>query len=484
MKTTIKSVPLARQLVGHYLVFGLGCLLLCFTAMLYLAFRGNTSDLAPMIALSASALLAIGAYVIFNTVKRGSEILEQLHGLASAGSAEHAGIRPVSLPGRDPATLGWNRLIERVAESDTWTRLQEQLAKTMESQQQQGFHSLFEKLPQAIALTDNDGNLCLSTRALQGLLSSNDEEANATLDGKSILTLIEAIEPTNLEELASALNESRGSLSVDLRRGTSIDAGVIRVSRRAFSHESQEKIAFLWTLQDVTQQLLTADSQSHFVLTATHELRTPLANIKAYAEVLEIEEGVDVEKQKEFCNIINSEATRLARFVDELLNISQMEAGALSIQKHNTDLEMLVQETIEHVQPEFDRKKIAFEAKCPAKWPRLELDKDKFASALVNLLGNAAKYTPEGGRCSLEIEVEEDQIHFHVDDTGFGISEEELARVFDTFFRSDDERVREEAGNGLGLAFTQEVVRLHGGRLEVQSELNKGSRFTMSLPLA
>jgi two-component system phosphate regulon sensor histidine kinase PhoR len=99
-------------------------------------------------------------------------------------------------------------------------------------------------------------------------------------------------------------------------------------------------------------------------------------------------------------------------------------------------------------------------------------------------LGNAAKYTSESGHASLEIELGDNEISFLVEDAGIGIAEDELPHVFDTFFRSDDVRVQQISGNGLGLAFAQEVARLHGGRLTVHSELGKGSLFTFTLPRA
>jgi signal transduction histidine kinase len=111
------------------------------------------------------------------------------------------------------------------------------------------------------------------------------------------------------------------------------------------------------------------------------------------------------------------------------------------------------------------------------------LDKDKFTAALVNLLSNAVKYTPEHGVVRLIVEVDESHIHFHVDDTGIGIAKDELPRMCEKFFRSRDSRVQGITGSGLGLAFSQEVARLHDGQITVASELNKGSRFTLSLPL-
>ncbi len=130
-----------------------------------------------------------------------------------------------------------------------------------------------------------------------------------------------------------------------------------------------------------------------------------------------------------------------------------------------------------------DQKKIAFDVEMPAKLPELVLDKDKSTVALVNLLGNAAKYTPERGRVRLHVEARDRTLQIDVEDTGIGISVEELPKILEKFFRSSDPRVQEQTGSGLGLSLANEIVRLHGGKLTVESELNKGSRFTVSLPM-
>jgi two-component system phosphate regulon sensor histidine kinase PhoR len=166
-----------------------------------------------------------------------------------------------------------------------------------------------------------------------------------------------------------------------------------------------------------------------------------------------------------------------------MLNVNQMEAGALSRARHETDIERLLHEVLENERPHALKKRLTYDSQLPAKLPKLRVDKDKLAAALVNLLGNAIKYTPEEGNVKLTVEVTGEQIHFHVDDTGIGIAAEELPRISEKFFRSQDSRVRGITGSGLGLAFAQEVARLHGGRITITSELNKGSRFTLTLPL-
>jgi two-component system phosphate regulon sensor histidine kinase PhoR len=240
----------------------------------------------------------------------------------------------------------------------------------------------------------------------------------------------------------------------------------------------------VWTIRDVTQQKLAEEMRDQFVDTATHELRTPLANIKAYAETLALADVIDVEQQKQFLNTINSEATRLARFVDDLLSVSSMELGSLALNKQVTDLRRMLNEVIAKIKPQVEEKKLTFEVALPEKMPEPELDKDKIAAVLVNLLGNAVKYTPDNGRVTFRVNITDQQIAVEIEDTGVGIAEDELGKVFEKFFRSQDPRVQEQTGTGLGLALAQEVVRLHGGRITVESEINKGSTFSVLLPLS
>jgi two-component system phosphate regulon sensor histidine kinase PhoR len=223
--------------------------------------------------------------------------------------------------------------------------------------------------------------------------------------------------------------------------------------------------------------------RDQFIDTATHELRTPLSNIKAYAEMLATCDRIELEQQKEFCNIINSEVTRLARFVDDLLSISSMEVGSLSAERQKVETVRLFDEVLAKVQPMMQKKDIQFEVRLPEKMRDLTLDKEKMVAVLVNLLGNAAKYTPAGGHVALKVKLDDKLLQIAVEDTGVGINAEELPLVFEKFFRSSDARVQAETGTGLGLSLAREVVRMHGGDITVESQLDKGSTFLVSIPL-
>jgi signal transduction histidine kinase len=161
-----------------------------------------------------------------------------------------------------------------------------------------------------------------------------------------------------------------------------------------------------------------------------------------------------------------------------------MEVGALSIDRQKVETERMFAEVLSKVESLMQKKSIEFDVSLPPKMPELHLDKDKIVAVVVNVLGNAAKYTPSGGRVSLKVKVEDGKLKIAVQDTGVGVAEEEMPKLFDKFFRSDDPRVQAETGSGLGLSLAREVVRMHGGEITVESVLNQGSTFTVLLPVS
>jgi len=147
-------------------------------------------------------------------------------------------------------------------------------------------------------------------------------------------------------------------------------------------------------------------------------------------------------------------------------------------------LDALLDELRADYLPQAQEKNLKLEFKLPPKFPVIHADRDKLLLAVHNLVGNALKYTPAGGSVTVHVEAENNQLIFSVADTGFGIAEEDAERVFDRFYRAKDPRVEKITGTGLGLTLAREVVRLLGGEIALKSELNKGSTFTMTLPIS
>ncbi|TWU20979.1 Alkaline phosphatase synthesis sensor protein PhoR [Novipirellula galeiformis] len=479
MNNLSNALPsLSSRIVDRYLMCGLAAIFGVVSVALTLAWRGAlTESISVTVAVPLFLLLA-GSYVMRRSVQANESIENQLQQFTSGLYTSPTELTP--LVASTPVATGWNKLLQQINEQSTLASLEQRLGETLDASAGKRWESIFNALSEGVALSTPNGQITLANNALiamLGVASSND------IQGRGLDELLAmSISPTSAAEFVNQQKKSN-SFTLELLLGSELSAGVWRLNRTPLIGNAFEPGSSLWTLRDVTQQKLAEEMRNQFVFTATHELRTPLANIKAYAETLIDNDDIDVERQKGFYNILMSEATRLARFVDDLLDVSQMESGAISVVRHETDVARLIDEVIENVQPQLQEKALTFESKLPAKMPKLEIDKDKIAGVLVNLLSNAAKYTPNGGTVRLRVETDAESIQLQVEDTGIGVSAEELPRLFEKFFRSHDARVQEISGSGLGLAFSQEVARLHGGEISISSELNVGSRFTLTLPL-
>lgn len=473
------TISVTRRLVERYLMFGLACVFVCVSLALVLAWRGHLPQLVELMALPPLAVLLIGALVLRRTLRCSDHIERQLIEVATTGMPVDAALRP--LIESEPMARGWNAVLEQLRGQQTLRRLESRLQESLEAGQARRCEAVLNRLSDGIAVTDGTGQVVLANNALLAVLGAT---AKDCVLGRTLSDLLgETLHAPDHPALAQLVTPVRGR-PLDVEHGSEETERVLRITCHTTLSEQFDPDSTLWSVRDVTQQKLAERMRDQFVNTVAHELRTPLANLKAYAETLVSQPEIDLDQQNRFYNVIQSEATRLARFVDELLNVSQMEAGAISISRHETDTERLLLEIVQHIRPLAEQKVLQFEQHLPLKLPKLQVDKDKLSAALINLLGNAVKYTPAEGKVRLLVELGEEQVHFHVEDTGIGIAADELPRISEKFFRSRDQRVRRLTGSGLGLAFAREVARLHGGKLSIRSEIDKGSRFSLTLPLS
>ncbi len=236
-------------------------------------------------------------------------------------------------------------------------------------------------------------------------------------------------------------------------------------------------------IDDVTQQRLADKSQNAFIAQATHELRTPLTTIRLYTEEA-IEVGEDDEQLREKAlNVIQSETRRLERIVGDMLCVAEIEAGSLSIRTDTMRTEQLFRDLEEDYRAQSKEKSIELVFDLPPKFPVIQADRDRLGQAMHNLIGNAIKYTPSGGRVEIKVEfTENDAMRIDVIDNGLGIDESQHERIFDRFCRADDRRISQVVGTGLGLALSREIARLHGGDVTVESAIDQGSTFTLIIP--
>lgn len=323
-------------------------------------------------------------------------------------------------------------------------------------------------------VVDAECRVCYANGAASLFLQRQREElGNADLreivGDASFTDAIEGVATGRLRQRQSVVIERAGDSSA-----------VLRFSLRPIRREDRG-VAMI-VIEDISQQRVAEDARSQFVAHATHELRTPLTNIRLY-----VEEAIDLPEtehhERARClNVINQEARRLERVVGDMLSVSEIEAGSLKLSVGEVRLEALFPELREDYQAQADHKGVELVFDLPPKYPLMRGDREKLGVALHNLIGNALKYTPRGGRVEVKVDADDAMLTVAVKDTGIGISEEDQQRIFERFGRAGDDRVAAIGGSGLGLTIAREIARLHGGDISLESALNEGSTFTLTVP--
>ncbi len=227
------------------------------------------------------------------------------------------------------------------------------------------------------------------------------------------------------------------------------------------------------------QLLRSVNARKQMTADIAHELRTPLSLILGHAEA--VHDGVLPPTHENF-EIIREEATRLEHLVNDLRILSLADAGELSIQLQTIEPQRLIHEVASLYQYQAQRKNITFELDVPATLPNIEVDPGRMTQVLTNILDNALRHTPEGGRIILAAQEVDDMVELSVQDSGPGLSIEDIDRIFERFYRADASRQREDGGSGLGLAIARSIVQAHGGQLWAESETGSGLKVRIRLP--
>jgi two-component system phosphate regulon sensor histidine kinase PhoR len=220
--------------------------------------------------------------------------------------------------------------------------------------------------------------------------------------------------------------------------------------------------------------------QSDFVSKVSHELRTPLTSIRMFTETLRLRHG-DPELERRCIETLTKESLRLQTLIDRLLEWGKMESGRRSFVKRDTDAGKIVEAAIQSFEPVRELRDVELEVNIAPGLPNLHADHDALVDAVVNLLSNAYKYGGEPRRIEVSASLVDGRVWISVKDNGGGIARAEHKRIFQKFYRVDDRLARQREGSGLGLAIVEHIVRAHQGRIELQSELGRGSMFSLVL---
>jgi len=261
-----------------------------------------------------------------------------------------------------------------------------------------------------------------------------------------------------------------------------VEDKTVKVLFAPFRNEENNKPeGIIAVIQDITDSVKLDTMRKEFVADVSHELKTPITSIMGYTDTL-LEGEYDAETQKEFLQVVSSEARRMAKLVTDLLDLSKIDNNKKSTRKVKFDLGALAKECQKKLAIEIKKKKHHVECLVTADVPPVYADKDDIQRVILNILSNSIKYTQDGGNIKIYVGFVFNDAYVKVIDNGIGIPEGDLNRIFERFYRVDKSRSREMGGTGLGLAIAKEILDKNGGSIDIKSEVNKGTEVVIKIP--
>lgn len=339
--------------------------------------------------------------------------------------------------------------------------------------------TVLETLPEAVLILDESGTITFANQKMAALFGVTqdvvlDQPPQSWCDNPDVLQLLSKYQATG-----------KGRNFTDTLRfniDSALDRSIATKTYPLFSpNKGSSSIGTLIIFRDETKEALARQARTDFVSHLSHELKSPLNVLGMYSESLLSEVGKTEEFRVEAANVIAEEVERLSSLINGLLNVTQIESGSLTPDRSLVKLGDLASAAFEEAKSSAKGRDFKFELDIPKEMNPVMLDKDLIRIAVTNLLSNAVKYSGDGGQVRLAIEETEDAIQIRVADSGIGVSEAEAVRIFDKFYRSDDERVQSVGGHGLGLALAKQIVELHHGTLSLNRDREQGAEFIINL---
>lgn len=340
-------------------------------------------------------------------------------------------------------------------------------------QEQATITAILDSMVEGVLAVDANDHLLLLNQSVRAMFRLGPRLG----EGKPFL---EVIRNADLFDLLGACRAAEGemvarefSLTTPVARTLGVHALPLRLG--------SDGIGVLMVLHDVTELRRLERVRTEFVANVSHELRTPLTAIRGYLETL-IEGGLEErENARRFLEIVSRHAERLGRLLDDLMDLSNIELGKVTLKLEPTDLRDALEPVLAIMRSQAEGKGLSLSAALPPDLPPVLADPDRLEQILINLLDNAVKFTPANGRVTVTASAQGDSVEIIVADTGVGIPSTDLPRITERFYRVDKARSRELGGTGLGLAIVKHLVQAHGGELRIESEVGKGTtvRFTL-----
>ncbi len=334
---------------------------------------------------------------------------------------------------------------------------------------------ILDCMDEGVVLLDEHTELLASNRAARKLFHMP-EDAEST-------AITDYIRSRRLTEAINLLQRKKESVVLDMehprRKGRSLRFFLSPVTGQKYQGQ---QVGMSILISDVTELKRAEGIRSEFTANVSHELKTPLTSIKGFTDMLASGMVGSAEDQKRFLTMIGVEVDRLIDLINDILKLSELESVAIEQCEESSDVLNAANEVSAFLDPV--AKKAGVAVSVSGEHVNAAIPLDRLKELLLNLMENGIKYNEPGGSVKASLETEEDFVRITVSDTGIGIPEESQSRVFERFYRVEKGRARKNGGTGLGLAIVKHIVVLYGGRMALQSELGKGSVFTVRLPRA
>ncbi len=351
-------------------------------------------------------------------------------------------------------------------------RLQEAL--TMNEEEKEKLASILSNMNDGLVASDDQGRVIVINRRAKQILKVNED----TTLGMPLAELL-GITPDIVRQLEASEDHSTTLQFVHEEE----DPLFVRVTYTTLHSKGRGAAGTIAVLQDVTGQEKLEQIRREFVANVSHELRTPLTTIKSYLEALEDGALDEPQLAGKFVNVAHNETERMIRLVNDLLQLSRLDSRQVMITKELTDVTDMLEEVADRFSFQLEQRNIAITIQVEPDVRSIMLDRDRIEQVLDNLISNSIKYTPEGGHIHIHAGCpERERLEVSVSDDGIGIPRKDLNRIFERFYRVDKARSRAMGGTGLGLSIAREIVKAHGGAIQLDSELGQGTKVTFTLP--
>ena len=387
--------------------------------------------------------------------------LEQV--IAQIGRGERP--RTFLMEGSAPAQRIGFQLEKIVTELE---QLQKQIAK-----RESGMQTIFSAMHDALLVVDSNRRVILTNQTFRKLFDAP-EISVAT-------PLLEIVRDPTLDRLLTDAFRGAGAVRCEL----ALDGSQIELHAVATKNESGEITGALVLFHDITELKKMDQVRRDFVANVSHELRTPLSILRGYIETLLDSPKTPREELTRILRVMERHSDRLELLVEDLLTLAQLESGNPDLQMGTVELSSFLPEMVRDWEKKLTGKRLNIVVDLPTDLSSISADRTRLQEALYNLLDNAVKYSREDGEIRLSARRRQAEMELAVSDDGIGIAREDLPRIFERFYRADKARSPDKVrGTGLGLAIVKHIAQLHGGRVEAESELEKGTTIRVILPSA